>query len=48
MGNTTEQPIISNLIKEYNVDVNIVHGNISQTEKGPYGTLIVQIDGDTK
>ena len=46
VGNTSEQPIITKLIKKYNVDVNIVHGNISQTAKGPYGTLIVQIDGE--
>lgn len=46
VGNKSEQPIIAHLIKEFNVDVNIVHGNISQTANGPYGTLIVQIDGD--
>ncbi|RUL48040.1 methionine ABC transporter ATP-binding protein [Lysinibacillus antri] len=46
VGNKTEQPIISQLIKQFNVEVNIVHGNISQTSGGPYGTLIVQIDGD--
>lgn len=46
VGTKTEQPIISDLIKKFNVEVNIVHGNISQTTSGPYGTLIVQIDGD--
>ncbi|SOC13225.1 D-methionine transport system ATP-binding protein [Ureibacillus xyleni] len=46
IGNKTEQPIISRLIKDFGVEVNIVHGNISQTTSGPYGTLIVQIDGD--
>lgn len=46
VGTKTEQPIIAHLIKEIKVDVNIVHGNISQTASGPYGTLIVQIDGD--
>ena len=46
IGNKTEQPIISQLIKSFGVEVNIVHGNISQTTGGPYGTLIVQIDGD--
>lgn len=46
VGQTSEQPIISSLIKKYDVEVNIVHGNISQTAKGPYGTLIVQIDGE--
>lgn len=45
VGNKSEQPIISQLIKQFNVEVNIVHGTISQTTSGPYGTLIVQIDG---
>lgn len=45
IGNKTEQPVISQIIKEFNVEVNIVHGNITQTTSGPYGTLIVQIDG---
>lgn len=46
VGSKTEQPIISHLIKEFNVEVNIVHGNISQTANGPYGTLIVHVDGE--
>lgn len=46
IGNKTEQPIISQLIKQFDVEVNIVHGNISQTASGPYGTLIVQIVGE--
>lgn len=45
IGQATEQPIISHLIKEHGVDVNIVHGAISYTTSGPYGTLIVHIDG---
>lgn len=45
VGQATEQPVISQLIKEYGVDVNIVHGAISHTASGPYGTLIVHIDG---
>lgn len=45
VGQATEQPVISHLIKEYDVDVNIVHGAISHTANGPYGMLIVHIDG---
>ncbi|HWL23204.1 MAG TPA: methionine ABC transporter ATP-binding protein [Ureibacillus sp.] len=45
IGTKSEQPIISHLIKEFDVEVNIVHGSISHTAKGPYGTLFVQIDG---
>lgn len=46
VGNTSERPVISYLIKEFQIEVNIVHGNISQTANGPYGTLIVQLDGN--
>ncbi|WP_100796061.1 methionine ABC transporter ATP-binding protein [Viridibacillus soli] len=46
VGSSTGQPVISHLSRELNLDVNIVHGNISQTKSGPYGTLIVQLDGN--
>lgn len=45
VGESTEQPIISQIIKEQGVDINIVHGSISHTANGPYGTLIVHING---
>ncbi len=45
VGEKTEQPVISHLVKQFDVEVSIVHGNISQTKNGAYGTLIVQIDG---
>ncbi|MGG0656684.1 methionine ABC transporter ATP-binding protein [Rummeliibacillus pycnus] len=45
VGAKTEQPVISHLIRQYEVDINIVHGNISPTKSGPYGTLIVRIVG---
>ncbi|MGX9135744.1 methionine ABC transporter ATP-binding protein [Rummeliibacillus sp. JY-2-4R] len=48
VGAKTEQPVISHLIREFNVDVNIVHGNISPTKSGPYGTLIVRIIGSNE
>ena len=46
IGTKSEQPVISHLIKEFNVEVNIVHGSITQTAKGAYGTLIIQLDGE--
>lgn len=46
VGSKTEQPVITQLIRKFDVEVNIVHGNISPTKSGPYGTLIVQISGD--
>lgn len=48
VGERTEEPVISRLVKQYDVSVSVVHGNISQTKSGPYGTLVVHIDGDAK
>lgn len=46
IGQKTEQPVMSHLIKQFNIDVNIVHGSISHTTSGPFGTLLVHLDGD--
>ncbi|HEY4622784.1 MAG TPA: methionine ABC transporter ATP-binding protein [Solibacillus sp.] len=45
-GATTEQPVISQIIKQFDVIINIVHGKISTTTSGSLGTLFVHIDGD--
>ncbi len=46
IGERTEQPVLASLIRQYDIDVNIVQGNISHTQAGPYGTLILQLVGD--
>ncbi|MEG0381191.1 MAG: methionine ABC transporter ATP-binding protein, partial [Kurthia sp.] len=46
VGAATERPIITQLIRKFDVEVNIIHGNISPTKSGPYGSLIVQIIGN--
>lgn len=45
VGEVAEEPIISTLIKEQSITVNILHGNISQTQNGAYGSLYIHIDG---
>ncbi|MEK4230516.1 methionine ABC transporter ATP-binding protein [Solibacillus sp. FSL H8-0538] len=45
VGQTTEQPVISQIIKQFDIAINIVQGDISHTTSGPYGTLFVHIDG---
>lgn len=45
VGDQTEQPILTKLIRSHSVDVNIVQGNISHTQRGAYGTLILQLKG---
>ncbi|MEH7352909.1 methionine ABC transporter ATP-binding protein [Neobacillus drentensis] len=46
IGESAEQPLITNLIRHYNVIVNILQGKISQTQSGSYGTLFIHIDGN--
>lgn len=46
VGERTEQPVLAGLIRKFDVDVNIVQGNISHTHGGAYGSLILQLVGD--
>ncbi|MCM3567534.1 methionine ABC transporter ATP-binding protein [Neobacillus mesonae] len=46
IGDSAEQPVITNLIRHSNVNVNILQGKISQTQNGSYGTLFIHIDGE--
>lgn len=46
VGHTAEQPLISQVIRQYDVTVNILQGKISQTQAGSYGTLFIHIDGE--
>ncbi|CAG9609655.1 methionine ABC transporter ATP-binding protein [Pseudoneobacillus rhizosphaerae] len=48
VGEATEQPLITNLIRHHEVTVNILQGKINQTQNGSYGTLFVHLDGDIK
>jgi len=43
---TANQAIISEVAKHYDVDINIIQGNIKQTQEGAYGSLYVQMTGD--
>ncbi|MEI5907863.1 methionine ABC transporter ATP-binding protein [Bacillus spongiae] len=44
---SAEQPVITSLIRKYKINVNILQGNIAHTQKGPYGTLILHLAGDS-
>ncbi|MBS4190659.1 methionine ABC transporter ATP-binding protein [Bacillus sp. FJAT-49705] len=46
VGDAVEQPLMTNLIRDFNITVNILHGNISHTQTGSYGTLFIHLDGD--
>ncbi|MFC3886669.1 methionine ABC transporter ATP-binding protein [Bacillus songklensis] len=45
VGDAAEQPWITNVIRQFDVSVNILQGKVSQTQNGSYGTLFVHIDG---
>ncbi|WAA11910.1 methionine ABC transporter ATP-binding protein [Fervidibacillus halotolerans] len=45
VGEVAEEPIISTLIQKQLIVVNILHGNISHTRHGAYGTLFIHMDG---
>lgn len=45
VGQGAEQPLITNLIRNFSITVNILQGKISQTQNGSYGTLLIHIDG---
>ncbi|WP_102344986.1 methionine ABC transporter ATP-binding protein [Bacillus sp. Marseille-P3661] len=46
VGEETEQPLITSLIRNFNINVNILQGKISQTQNGAYGTLFVHLEGN--
>ncbi|OIK08481.1 methionine ABC transporter ATP-binding protein [Bacillus sp. MUM 116] len=45
VGEATEQPLITNVIRDFDVVVNILQGKISHTRNGSYGTLFIHLDG---
>ena len=46
VGEGAEQPLITNLIRNFAITVNILQGKIAQTQNGSYGTLLIHIDGE--
>ena len=38
--------LITDLIRNFDMTVNILQGKISQTQNGSYGTLFIHIDGE--
>ena len=44
-GEITAKPIISTLVKKFEVDANILYGNIDHIQDAPYGALVVELKG---
>ncbi len=46
VGDEAEKPVVNELIRHFEMPINIIQGKISQTQKGSYGTLFLHIDGE--
>lgn len=46
VGEGAERPLITKIIKNFEIEVNILQGKISQTQNGSYGSLFLHVDGD--
>ncbi len=46
LGGAAEEPVIARLIRKYNIDVNILFGNIDTIQDTPFGTLVVELAGE--
>lgn len=46
-GAATNEPVIAGLIRRFAVDVNIISGNIDHLQDMPYGTLLIEVSGDS-
>ncbi len=48
IGDSAGEPVISTLIKKYDVDVNILIANLETIKDIPYGTLLIELQGDSE
>ncbi|WP_394234550.1 methionine ABC transporter ATP-binding protein [Niallia oryzisoli] len=46
IGDGAEKPLITNLIRHFDITINILQGKVSQTQNGAYGTLFIHLDGE--
>lgn len=44
---STNEPVISQAIREFDIDISIIHGDVKQTKEGSFGTLTVILLGDS-
>ncbi|MEW9500776.1 methionine ABC transporter ATP-binding protein [Jeotgalibacillus marinus] len=45
-GSSTGQPLLSRISREFDLDLNVLYGNITELQGIPYGNLIVEFIGD--
>ena len=44
-GESAGEPVISRIVKDYQVDINILYGNVDHIQETPFGILILQLMG---
>lgn len=44
-GDNANEPVISQAIRQFAVDINVVHGKVQQAKEGAFGSLTVMITG---
>ncbi|SER57240.1 D-methionine transport system ATP-binding protein [Gracilibacillus ureilyticus] len=47
IGNNAKRALISEIAKNFEVEVNILQGSIAPTQEGSYGTLYIQLNGNS-
>ncbi|PRO65549.1 methionine ABC transporter ATP-binding protein [Alkalicoccus urumqiensis] len=45
VGGDAQRPLITNIVRKFEVDVSILQGKISQTQHGSYGSLFISVTG---
>lgn len=45
LGNSAGEPVVSGMVKKFDVDVSILYGSIDQLKDTPFGTLVIEISG---
>ncbi len=48
IGDSAGEPVMSTLIKKYGVDVNILLANLESIKDTPYGSLLIELQGDSE
>lgn len=46
LGDSAKRPIVSNIIRNYEIDVNILSGNINKLQQSSVGHLILELTGE--
>lgn len=48
VGQSAGEPLVSEVVRRFNVDANILFGNIDTIKETPFGTLIIELTGEKK